>query len=308
MIGRRAEDAVDLVDIGGEHHDAAGIAQHQRNAEGLEAQQQIERRREDQRGEHHGQGDVQRHAPDIRPRRPRGFFEVGGQAAHGGGDIKIDIGHMAEAPDEDHAAKAVDAPGLEAEGLLHPQGHEARGTYGDRVAEGQHDGGEEHGHKRHRLQPALALEIRARQQEGQHGAQRHSHRHQTEGEDGRGAQRDPEVGIGQHIVIGFQAQPRGLVEEGRVEEALVEDEPHGGHHHQHKGRDDRDPVALPFAALRKPPGGRHQPSPRMAFFQTWKNSARIFGTMLPTSFSSTGITFMLPPVSLPISSASSGPL
>ena len=308
MIGRRAEDAVDLVDIGGEHHDAAGIAQHKRNAEGLEAQQQIERRREDQRGQHHGQGDVERHAPDVRARRTRGFFEVGRQAAHGGGDIEIDIRHMAQSTDEDHAAEAVDAPGLEAEGLLHPKGHEARRAYGDRIAEGQHDGREEHGNKRHRLQPALTPEIRARQQEGQHGAQWHSHRHQTKGEDRRGAQGDPEIGIGQHIVIGFKAQPRRFVEKGRVEEALIENEPHGRHHDQHKGRDHRDPVALPFAALREPCCGRHQPSPRMAFFQTWKNSARIFGTMLPASFSSTGITFMLPPVSLPISSASSGPL
>ena len=58
LIGRHAEQRRQLVDVGRQHHDAVWIAEHQRHAEGLEAEQEIERCGEHDRGQHHRKRDV----------------------------------------------------------------------------------------------------------------------------------------------------------------------------------------------------------------------------------------------------------
>jgi hypothetical protein len=76
VIRRRAELVGELVEVGGENEVALGVAQHQRQAEDLEAEEEDEHAGEQERRRDHRQADV---AGDLERRRaghPRRFLDV----------------------------------------------------------------------------------------------------------------------------------------------------------------------------------------------------------------------------------------
>ncbi len=106
LIGRHAELVGELVEIGREHQHVLRIAQHERQAEQLEAEEEHQHAGEQDRGQHHRQADVDRDPQRIGADRARRLLDVAAEPAQRRRGVEIDVRHMGEPGDRDQRGQA----------------------------------------------------------------------------------------------------------------------------------------------------------------------------------------------------------
>ena len=99
LIGRHAELVGELEQVGREHQHALRIAEHQRQAEQLEAEEEHQHAGKQDGRQNHRQADVDRDLPRIGADDARGFLEIAAEAAQRRRGVEIDVRHMGEAGD-----------------------------------------------------------------------------------------------------------------------------------------------------------------------------------------------------------------
>src|SRR5664280_1941064 len=120
VIGRRAELVGELEEIGREDEVAFRVAEHQRQAEDLEAEEEHEHAREEEGRRHHGQADVARDLERRRAGHAGGFFHVRAQALQRRRRIEVDVRYVRQAGDHGDAGERIDVPRHAADQLLRP--------------------------------------------------------------------------------------------------------------------------------------------------------------------------------------------
>lgn len=254
LIGGDTEKCGELVDIGGEDVDAARIAKHQRHAEHLKADQQVERGGEDERGQHHGHGDIPAHTPDGRAGDAGRLFKIGRQVAHCRRHVKIDMRDMRQPRDKHDAAQGIDVPRHETDDVARKDGNEAGRPDRDRIPESEHQRRNEHRNQHDDFQRLAEMHIGAGEQERECRAQRDGDRHHAHGHDDRVPQGVVEHRVDENIFVCAQAEAGARAEERTIEKALVDDQADGREDAQRQEPDDE-----PAEEQRRPAGGRPQP-------------------------------------------------
>ena len=151
MIGRRAELVGQFIKIGGQHHIAFRVPQHQHQAEDFQAEKKqqyagIEYGRPYHRQAHRGH-DLQRRCAN----RSRRFFHIRTDAAQRGRDIEIGVWNVRQSGDRHDAEHRIDIPGHKADQLLDPLRKEAYRSRRHHVTKGQHHRRYENRHQNQRL-------------------------------------------------------------------------------------------------------------------------------------------------------------
>jgi ABC-type spermidine/putrescine transport system permease subunit II len=194
-----------------------------------------------QRRRHHGQADVQRHAQGAGAADARGFFHVRAQVAQGRGRIQKHMRHMGQPGNQRNAGHRIDIPRRFTQQRAQPDGEKPHRPHRHHIAKGQHHRRDKHRHQHRQLDPALARQIGARQQEGQRAAQRHRNHQHAKGDHHRVAKRLVKIRVVKHKAVGVQPQRRGRHEERRVQQALVDNQRNRGENHQGGERNHRPP-------------------------------------------------------------------
>ena len=237
MVRRRAELVRELVEVRRQHQVAFRIAQHERQAEELEAQEEDEHRGEQQRRHDERQADRRRDAKRRGAGDTRGLLDVGAQALQRRRRVDVDVRHVREPGDHADRHERVDAPGRAAEEVRRPDGVEPDGTGGDDVAEGEHHRRDEARHEDQRLDPALAGQVGALHHEREQAAQWHRDDDHHRGQQERVGEGAPEVRIREDERVRLEAGRFARIEERRGEEALVEDERQRREHRRGRHQD-----------------------------------------------------------------------
>ncbi len=224
LVGGNAELVGELVEIGREHQHALRIAEHQRQAEQFEAEEEHQHAGEQDRRPHHRQADLGRDLPGIGPGDARGLFQIGAEAAQGGGGVQIDVRHMGEPGDDHQRSDGIDVPRHDADDRFERDGDESDRAEGDHIAEGDNNGGDEDRDQNERLEPGTPRHIGAHHDKGKTGAERYGNDGHAGGDDKRGNKGRPEIRIGENKAVGFKRQRCVGDEERRRQKALIEDQ------------------------------------------------------------------------------------
>ncbi len=131
---------------------------------------------------------------------------------------------MGETGDQDDAGQRIDIPGHKAKNVSCEDRQETGRADCHRIAKGQHQCRDEHGHQHDHLQSLAKPYIGAGQQEGEGGAQRDGDRHHAHSHDDRVPQSVVKHRVDENILIGTQPDRGTGAEERAIEKALIEDQ------------------------------------------------------------------------------------
>ena len=215
------------------------VAEHQRQTEQFEAEEEHQHARIQQGRHRHRQADMQRHLQRVGADHARGFFHIGTETLQRRRRIQIDVRHVRQAGDDRDAGQRIDIPRHGADQVLCPQRVETDRSHRDDVAEREHHRRNEDRDQHQHFDHALSGQVGAGQQEGECRTQRQRDDHHAECDHHRVAQRRPEIGVIENERVRVEAEMLDRIEERRVEKALPEDQRQRRKHHQRGDRYDR---------------------------------------------------------------------
>jgi hypothetical protein len=144
---------------------------------------------------------------------------------------------VCETGDRDQRGQRIEIPRHHPECRFRQDGEDSDRAERHHVAERNDHGRHEDGHQDERLEQAAGRHVGAHHQKGQHGAERHGDDRHAGGDRGRGEAGSPEILLAQHELIGVEPELGARLEEGLIEEALIEDQ---GERRQHRQRGERN--------------------------------------------------------------------
>ena len=137
-----------------QHQVPLGVAQHQRQPEELEAEEEHQYAAVEHGRHDHGEADAGCHPQGAGAGHPRRLLNVGAEASQRRRGVEVDVRDVGQPGDHDDAGHRVEVPRHRAEQLLCPDGDEADRTDRHGVAEAEHHGGDEYRDQEHRFDPS----------------------------------------------------------------------------------------------------------------------------------------------------------
>ena len=249
LNGRPAGHTGKRIEISGEHQQtlriARRLAEHQRQPEQLEAEQEHQRAGGEDRRQHHRQAHIDRDVPRTGAGGARRVLDLAIEDAQRDHREQEDVWHMGEPASTMSAGREYRLQGatpISSRTVLDTNSDCCRDR---RITESEHERRDKEQEQRDRLEPGTPGQVGARHQKAEDDAERNGNRSHAAGQEHRGPQGGPEPRVIEDQSIGAEAELRIRLRQRRSQEALIDDDRHR-HEHRRCGKAGGGEIAIFF--------------------------------------------------------------